>query len=453
MEIIQAYWELLKEFQRKIAAGAIIAMGFIALWCYINNVDPVVDTAHIEAVRIYEVHKARSESAHANIKAIDAALSSLDNEKSLYWATMRAKKITNTTARVRMETFIALTGIWWERRDAVLAKYWSPESGYPDFRECWEHILACNKDMQAEEEGLHSQYLYEESLLGRYRVYGIESIVSSYKKVVEDDFYDKRDICDRTLEAEKRAAYPEAWEAEQATRALEMEREEEVKAQRDDLEAFDVAYAGASEVGKTKLVLTETAKASAGWTAILLVVVVCGFGWLHTETEKYRGSFPTRDLGATKNGVTYEVTVPSAMFHRPTLSSACHKNWKAGVDFWGWTVLRDRMGNRVVVDGLHPSFVGALLASESLLAFAATGYENGEALKDAKSAVATRNRLLVLVVEALRKSTDFQRSKVIGAIRENLIKRMNKEIGGDTSLWKALSERQEEEGLSEQATQ
>ena len=453
MQLFKNFWMRLKTLQGMIAASAIVIMALITLWSHINNVDPVVDTARVEAIRTYEVHKARSESAHANVKAILTALSYLDKEKSLYYAKVSAARITNATARVRVETFITLTGIWWERRDAVLDKHWSLEDGQPDFRACWDHTFACYKDMQVAEEGLHSQYFYDDSLLGRYRTYGVESIVSSYRQVVEDDVYDKQDMCDRTLEAEKRAAYPEAWEAEQAAHALEMEREEEVKAQRDDMAAFDTAYGNASEVDKTLLVLTETAKASAGWTVILLVVVVCGFGWLYTETEKYRGSFPTRDLGATKNGVTYEVTVPSAMFHRPTLSSACHKNWTAGVDFWGRTVLRDRMGNRVVVDGLHPSFVGALLASESLLAFAATGHENGEALKDAKSAVATRNRLLVLVVEALRKSTDFQRSKVIGAIRENLIKRMNKEIGGDTGLWSALVERQEEEGLSEQATQ
>ncbi len=443
MVIIQAYWELLKEFQRKIAAGAIIAMGFIALWCYINNVDPVVDTERVEAIRTYEVHKARSESAHANIKAIDDALAALD-EKSLYWAKEYAKLIPNPSARVRMETLLVLCQLWVDRRDAVLAKY-----NVDDYRECTEYVDGCYKDMKAASYGLTSMDYSEDGLIRLYRVHGVESVKRAYEVVTYDQIHDNGEFGDGALKAEWARAYPDKAAAKQAEAEADAARKVEEAAVRDDIAAFDAAYASADEVGKTLLVLEETAKASAGWIVMVLVVLIVGFGWLHTETEKYRGSFPTRDLGATKNGVTYEVTVPSAMFHRPTLSSACHKNWTAGVDFWGRTVLRDRMGNRVVVNGLHPSFVGALLMSESLLAFATTGYESGEALKDAKSAVQARNRLLVLAVEAMRKSTGFERSRVVGNIREKLLARMNKEIGGDTSLWHALVERQEEESLSE----
>lgn len=447
MQLFKDFWMSVKTLQHLIAAIAIVIMALITLWCIINNVDPLVDTARIEAIRTYEVHKARSERAHKNVKAIDAAIKAYKDGS--YYHEEVVAKIPDPTARVRMHALIVLTDIWTEQRETVLYKYRKS-----DFGSCgWKD--GCMQDMlQTSRKYGFNPYDQWTDLLYLYRVHGIESVRDEYQKVIDGDWVNNpKDPGDRSLELELQRAYPDKWAEKQADEALTAARKAERQKVRDDIAAFDVAYAGASEVGKTLLVLTETAKASAGWTAILLVVVVCGFGWLHTETEKYRGSFPTRDLGATKNGVTYEVTVPSAMFHRPTLSSACHKNWKAGVDFWGRTVLRDRMGNRVVVDGLHSSFVGALLASESLLAFAATGYQNGEALREAKSAVQTRNRLLVLVVEALRKSTDFQRSKVIGAIRENLIKRMNKEIGGDTGLWSALVERQEEEGLSEQATQ
>lgn len=455
MQLFKNFWMRLKTFQGMIAAGAIVITALFASWCVTNNVDPVVDTARIEAIRTYEVHKARSESAHANIKAIDDALAALD-EKSLYWAKEYAKLIPSPSARVRMESLLVLCQLWVDRRDAVLAKY-----GVDDYRECTKYVDGCYKDMKAASYGLTSMHYVDDGLIRLYRVNGIEDLVREYKKVVKSD---------RTLEKEWAKAYPDKAAEKQAYKEADSFRKAEERQVRDDMATFDTAYAGASEVDKTLLVLTETAKTTALWWGITTVSIGAFylFVWWLVSLDGWA------KVVAFHNGEIAGVILVRYPFLRPALSGACHKNWRIKKDFWGRAVLCDRMGNRVVVTENTPSSVVAMLFSESLHAHTAFGNEHSDALavmvreKDAKLeysdhtvgyyrdeqrklniAVAKRNRLLVLAVEAMRKSTEFQRSKIILAIRENLLAKMKKELADDADLWKALKEREEEEGLSE----
>ncbi|MEK7458922.1 MAG: hypothetical protein AAB663_00795 [Patescibacteria group bacterium] len=461
MQLFKNFWMRLKTLQGMIAASAIVIMALFASWCVTNNVDPVVDTARIEAIRTYEVHKARSESAHANIKAIDDALYALDKEQPLYRAKELAAKIPNPSARVRMETFLVLCQIWKDRTDAVLAKY-----DVYDYRECKESHPGCYKDWAAATHGLSWATYGEESLIRLYRTHGVaKSVKGKYHAVIASD---------RTLEEEWAKAYPDAAAEKQAYKEADSFRKAEERQVRDDMATFDTAYAGASEVDKTLLVLTETAKATALWWGITTVSIGAFylFVWWLVSLDGWA------KVVAFHNGEIAGVILVRYPFLRPALSGACHKNWRIKKDFWGRAVLCDRMGNRVVVTENTPSSVVAMLFSESLHAHTAFGNEHSDALavmvreKDAKLeysdhtvgyyrdeqrklniAVAKRNRLLVLVVEAMRKSTEFQRSKIILAIRENLLAKMKKELADDADLWKALKEREEEEGLSEQATQ
>ncbi|MEK7105205.1 MAG: hypothetical protein AAB865_00770 [Patescibacteria group bacterium] len=268
--------------------------------------------------------------------------------------------------------------------------------------------------------------------------------------------------------------WPEQVEARQARederRAEESDRKW-AKAQSEKLQAqFDtwlaVTLAPTDKYSETIFQVVSTVVSLRWWQWLLVSAIVGGILYLRyggpverEVTDRYTQENGMRSMWCERSKYPFGRTKVDG------------EHWKLRKDFWGRWFLCDRYGGRIS----YGSSAMEVLWYESLLDYAMRkreerregmqasqtaearikeleGHnrkwrEHGEALK---TAIVTRNRLLVLVVGAIRASKDFVRSDTLRIIQENLVIRMREAIPleADPELWAEFERRHEEERLS-----
>ncbi len=268
------------------------------------------------------------------------------------------------------------------------------------------------------------------------------------------------------------ALYQEWWKERERHYEREWDKKEKAELAKADA-AFEAALVKADESERFQLVLIETAKRTVGWwvggLVVIAMIVGCIYGWLRMINHRF-----ITHCGVWAGGdCLAEVVIPRYPFGRPKITGRFDKAWRAVVNFRGQTVLADRLGNRVVIGEngtsttinmiLHPSLPAYLKAVVNQSSTqAVTIRQQGEQIAQLEAAaqkqkqwidwyrdeIRARNRLLVLAIEGMRKSKDFQRLGVVQTMRERLLERMREELKDDKELWAAIGEREEEEGLS-----
>lgn len=216
---------------------------------------------------------------------------------------------------------------------------------------------------------------------------------------------------------------------------------------------FEAALAKADVSQKAKLVLVETAKRSSA-----LWGLVAGLSTIVLLCLRFGGSQKKFIVTLQKRGnFNVYVVRPHWPFSRPRIVGNL-PGWKVIVAFNGHCYLVDTNGSRVHLPANPSNNVLEVMNSESVVDHLNNLAREmrdiisaGELLEMERDKVQktahTLRRMMLLMIEGLRKSKDFQRSDSIKLVRMNLIKLMQERLPTDP-IHDELERRDEEESMS-----
>lgn len=204
------------------------------------------------------------------------------------------------------------------------------------------------------------------------------------------------------------------------------EENEAKRVQAQETADLDAKFMKTDRLGKMMIVLEETvAQSWRGWAWVAGISLVgIFFAWVMGTLG-----------GNIRRKGNLTIFVPVFPFGRP-IANGDLGNWKLVVDFHGRTFLQDKDGSRINIEHDDQSLM--VLSEPSLARVVANA-----------DVVDKTRRLLVMAVEAMRKSVEFQRSQVIKTVRQNILVRITEELPPSDPIHAEINRRREEEEMSD----